>query len=337
MVAAVPGDFLRDYTGIADGYMVFVPETLMRFGKWEEILKEPEPAANLPLSRALWRFTRAVSLTALGRTEEAARERDAFRKAAASVPKDYVFGNNRASELLAIASNLLDGEMAAKSGRFEEAVKRLREAVRIEDGLVYNEPPDWIQPARHTLGAVLLRAGKPADAEAVYRQDLVRAPGKRLGAVWSRPRAPAPEEGRGGRGRRRPVPEAVGPGGRDARLHLLLPAGRLKERTRLDATTLDLFERSLRRCESRWDFLDRFYERFLDMSPEVREKFATTDLVRAEAGAPGVAPSSPSRRPERGARDRTPTSATSPPGTGPASSRSARTSTTSGSTPSSPR
>ncbi len=176
MVAAVPDDFIRDYTGIVDGYLVFVPETLMRFGKWEEILKEPEPAANLPLSRALWRFTRAVSLTALGRMDEAARERDAFRKAAAAVPKDYVFGNNKASELLAIASNMLDGEMAAKRGRFDEALKHLREAVRIEDGLVYNEPPDWIQPARHTLGAVLLRAGKPAEAEAVYRQDLVRAP-----------------------------------------------------------------------------------------------------------------------------------------------------------------
>jgi tetratricopeptide (TPR) repeat protein len=176
MVAAVPDDFIRDYTGIVDGYMVFVPETLMRFGRWEEILKEPEPAANLPLSRALWRFVRAVSLTALGRTDEAAREREAFRKAAAAVPKDYAFGNNKASELLAIASNLLDGEMAAKRERFDEAVKHLREAVRIEDGLLYNEPPDWIQPARHTLGAVLLRAGKPAEAEAVYRQDLVRAP-----------------------------------------------------------------------------------------------------------------------------------------------------------------
>jgi tetratricopeptide (TPR) repeat protein len=176
MVAAVPPEFVRDYTGIADGYLVFVPEALMRFGKWEEILKEPEPAGNLPLSRALWRFTRAVSLTALGRMEEAGREREAFRKATAAVPKDYTFGNNPAAPLLAVASNLLDGEMAAKRDRFDEAVTHLREAVRIEDTLVYDEPPDWMQPARHTLGAVLLRAGKPAEAEAVYREDLVRFP-----------------------------------------------------------------------------------------------------------------------------------------------------------------
>jgi len=176
MVAAVPEEFLRDYGPIADGYMVFIPEALMRFGRWEEVLGEPEPRKELPLSRALWRFTRAVSLTALGRTEEAGREREAFRRAAAAVPEGYEFGNNKAADLLAIASHLLDGETAAKRDRFSEAEKHLREAVRIEDGLTYNEPPDWMQPSRHTLGAVLLRHGKYAEAEKVYTEDLARYP-----------------------------------------------------------------------------------------------------------------------------------------------------------------
>ena len=176
MVAAVPEEFLRDYGAIADGYMVFVPEALMRFGRWEEVLGEPEPRKELPLSRALWRFTRAVSLTALGRTEEAGREREAFRRAAAAVPEGYEFGNNKAADLMAIASHLLDGEMAAKRDRFSEAEKHLHEAVRVEDGLTYNEPPDWMQPSRHTLGAVLLRHGKYAEAEKVYTEDLARYP-----------------------------------------------------------------------------------------------------------------------------------------------------------------
>ena len=176
MIAAVPEEFLRDYGPIADGYMVFVPEALMRFGRWEEVLKEPEPPKGLPLSQALWRFTRAVSLTALGRMEEAQKERETFRKAAAAVPKGYEFGNNKAADLLSIASSLLGGEMAARRGRFQEAEKDLNEAVRIEDGLRYNEPPDWMQPSRHTLGAVLLRDGKYAEAETVYREDLARYP-----------------------------------------------------------------------------------------------------------------------------------------------------------------
>jgi tetratricopeptide (TPR) repeat protein len=176
MVAEIPPDFLGEYRPFADGFMVFVPEVLMRFGRWEEILAEPEPAAELPLSTALWRFTRAVSLTALGRLDEAEAERRTFRQAAAAVPEGYGFGNNSAADLLAIASHLLDGEIAAKRDRFEEAIASLEAAVKVEDGLRYDEPPDWLQPSRHTLGAVLLRAGRHAEAEAVYRRDLERYP-----------------------------------------------------------------------------------------------------------------------------------------------------------------
>lgn len=176
MVAGVPAGFLRDYSTIVDGYMPFVPEVLMRFGRWDEVLAEPAPPAGLPLANALWKFTRAVSLTALGRSEEAGKERAAFLEAAKAVPKDATFGNNSAADVLAIASKMLDGEMAAKKDQFDESAGLLREAVAVEDRLRYDEPPDWMEPVRHTLGAVLMRAGRYADAEAVYREDLVRYP-----------------------------------------------------------------------------------------------------------------------------------------------------------------
>ena len=176
MVLSVPEEFLRDFVAVVDGYTVTVPEVLMRFGRWEEVLAEPEPRDSMLLARSLWRFMRAVSLTALGRLEEADKEREAFRRAAAAVPKDRTFGNNPAGPLLEIAANMLDGEMAAKRGRFDESVRLLREAIRIEDGLRYDEPPDWMQPVRHTLGAVLMTAGRYADAERVYREDLAQYP-----------------------------------------------------------------------------------------------------------------------------------------------------------------
>jgi tetratricopeptide (TPR) repeat protein len=176
MVAAMPPDFLQEYAGIADGYMIFPAEVLMRFGRWEEILAEPAPRPGLPLSRALWHFTRAVALTALDRTEAAQQERAIFHTAATAVPKDYTFGNNLAADLLAIATKVLDGEMAARAGRLEESIALLREGAHLQDALRYDEPPDWIQPVRHTLGAVLLRAGRPADAEKVYREDLAQYP-----------------------------------------------------------------------------------------------------------------------------------------------------------------
>ena len=71
---------------------------------------------------------------------------------------------------------MLDGEIAAGRGRLRPAIRLLREAVQIEDTLRYDDPPDWMQPVRHTLGAVLLRAGRSAEAEKVYREDLVRYP-----------------------------------------------------------------------------------------------------------------------------------------------------------------
>lgn len=176
MVAAMPEEFLQKYAGIADGFMIFPSEVLMRFGRWEEILAEPEPRPGLPFSRALWHFTRAVALTALDRTEAAQKERDTFNAAAAAVPKDWTFGNNLATDLLAIATKVLDGEMAARAGRFDESITLLREGAKLQDALRYDEPPDWIQPVRHTLGAVLLRAGRPVEAEKVYHEDLAQFP-----------------------------------------------------------------------------------------------------------------------------------------------------------------
>jgi tetratricopeptide (TPR) repeat protein len=177
MVAGVPQDFVKNYTPMADAFMIFVSEALMRFGKWQEILAVPDPGPDLPLSGALWHFTRASALTALNRMDEAKLEQHAFESTAAAVPKEWRFGNNSAADVLAIASRVLTGEMAAQAGHLDAAIPVLCEAVRLEDDLLYDEPPDWIQPVRHTLGAVLLRAGQAGEAEKVYREDLLRYPG----------------------------------------------------------------------------------------------------------------------------------------------------------------
>jgi tetratricopeptide (TPR) repeat protein len=176
MVRDMPADFLENFGPVADGFMIFPSEVLMRFGRWEEVLAEPQPAANLPLANALWRYTRTAAFNALGRSEETAREKSAFQAAAARVPKDATFGNNAAHDLLTIATHTLEGEIAARQQRYPEAIASLRRAVALEDKLRYDEPPDWIQPGRHSLGAVLLRAGRHAEAEKVYRADLLRYP-----------------------------------------------------------------------------------------------------------------------------------------------------------------
>lgn len=175
-VAEIPQDFLQDHAEVVDGFMVFPAEVLMRFGRWEEILKEPAPPAGLPLAKAKWHFLRASAFTNLDRAQEAGQERELFLKAKAAIPEGAFFGNNSSRELMSIAEDVLDGEMAARRGDLDTAIQKLKEATGKEDKIRYDEPPDWIQPVRHTLGAVLLRAGRAAEAAQVYREDLVSFP-----------------------------------------------------------------------------------------------------------------------------------------------------------------
>jgi tetratricopeptide (TPR) repeat protein len=174
MIAGMPPDWVRELAFFADGYMAVEMESLMRFGRWEEILVLPEPPEYLPITATLRHSTRGVALAASGRLAEAKAEQKAFETAAARVTEEMVVGNNSALVVLDIARHLLAGEVLAQEGKTDAAVKELAKAVELEDGLRYNEAPDWMQPVRHALGAVLVRAGRFADAEQVYREDLKR-------------------------------------------------------------------------------------------------------------------------------------------------------------------
>ena len=149
----------------------------VRFGQWDEILRAPAPAEDLPHARAMWNYARGRALAAKGQVAEAEKEL-ALVQAAARDPQAASFGMefNPSGPVLALAAEVLAGRIAAARGDHERAIAHLREAARMEDGLVYGEPPDWTVPVRHDLGEVLLRAGRAADAEAVYREDLERFP-----------------------------------------------------------------------------------------------------------------------------------------------------------------
>lgn len=172
MLANIPPDFVRDAAFFADGFMTIEMETLMRFGRWEEILAIPEGPDYLPITRAFRLFTRGTAYAALGKVEDAEREQAAFREALGKVSEEMIVGNNPARLVLSIADHQLAGEIANRKGDVETAVRELGEGVRIEDTLRYDESPDWLLPVRHALGAVLVRAKRWSEAEAVYRADL---------------------------------------------------------------------------------------------------------------------------------------------------------------------
>lgn len=181
MVEKVPPAFIKENAAVIDGFLGMPFEVLMRFGKWDAILAEPEPTANLPIARLLRRYARGVAFAAKGDLAHAREEQKLFLDARAQLPKDATFGNNAAHDLMLIAEHVLAGEILFNDGKQKEGIAELRLAVSSEDKLRYAEPPDWIQPVRHALGAALMRASLAKEAEDVYREDLTRLPNN----VWS--------------------------------------------------------------------------------------------------------------------------------------------------------
>ena len=152
---------------------VVLYEILVRFGKWQVMLAEARPPEDMPFVTTMWHYARAVSFAALGAIEEAEREYSEFQAVFASIPAAY---SESARPVYNLADLIVQGEIAFHRGDVEEAIRRLRDAVELEDGAEYSEPPLWHQPARHALGAILVTAGRFDEAEDVYREDLRRWP-----------------------------------------------------------------------------------------------------------------------------------------------------------------
>lgn len=152
--------------------------TMVRFGRWEAILAEPEPAADLIYPRALRHYARALAFTARRDPASAARERESLRllREDERMKAVTLWDLNAATTLLAIADAAVGGEIAAARGDFDLALAELRKGLAIEDAMTYDEPPAWHLPVRQQLGAVLLAAGRAKEAEAAYREDLERHP-----------------------------------------------------------------------------------------------------------------------------------------------------------------
>ncbi|MBI2893416.1 MAG: tetratricopeptide repeat protein [Deltaproteobacteria bacterium] len=149
---------------------------LTRFGRWQQILAEPVPPQGQVFTMGIWHYARGMAFAATGRLDEAGQEQERLAGVAATLPPDVVIGQNPGGPLLAIAGHALQGDIAARRGRIDESIGHHREAIRLEDELRYDEPPPWYQPVRQLLGLVLLTAGRPREAELVYREDLRKNP-----------------------------------------------------------------------------------------------------------------------------------------------------------------
>lgn len=157
------------------GFRAIPYYAMLRFGNWDDLLKAPAPMAPSPFLQGIWRYARGRALVAKGRLAEAERMLRELRAIAGDKALDVpMFSPNTMASVLKIAPESLAGEIAAARKDYDRAIAHLERAVRLEDGLVYTEPAEWVYPTRHELGAVLLKAGRPAEAETVYWEDLKR-------------------------------------------------------------------------------------------------------------------------------------------------------------------
>ena len=150
---------------------------LTRFGQWQMMLEEPPPPKENAFLTGSWHYARGLAFVATKQIQQAELALESLRGILAMQDPNWdhpLFSPNKARSVLAIGPEVLAGEIAAAKGKFDEAIGYLDRAVRLEDGLIYTEPTEWHSPPRLVLGAILLEAGRPAEAETVYWDDLRR-------------------------------------------------------------------------------------------------------------------------------------------------------------------
>jgi tetratricopeptide (TPR) repeat protein len=176
VAAKLNHDMLHDAVALQDfqsvPYYAFV-----RFGQWQEMLTEGQPPKDFAFTTAMWHYGRGIAFAARGQLDRARTELEALQAQRSSPPlQGAELAGTPLTAIVDLAARILDGELASRERRYDEAIASLTAAVALQDAQRYNEPPTWHYPVRQSLGAVLLEAGQAAKAEAVYREDLRRNP-----------------------------------------------------------------------------------------------------------------------------------------------------------------
>ena len=178
MVAELPQEFLKEDATTAEGFVAMPLEVMVRFGLWDEILAEPDKYPEyMPFTRAFHHAARAIAYAAKGDAANAQKAQSIFLERAKLVPKESSLGNNSCQSILAVATKMVEGEILVAENKIDDGIAELRAAIALEDALKYDEPPGWLIPVRHSLGAVLMKQQRFSDGEQVYRDDLARLPG----------------------------------------------------------------------------------------------------------------------------------------------------------------
>jgi tetratricopeptide (TPR) repeat protein len=174
--AAIVSGATAEQLPFVQGFLVVPYYAMVRFGRWDELVAEPKPEYDSFFTRGIWHYARGTAFAAKGRVDDAQQELAALQKILADpeLAKMPSFSQNSAAVILRVAGEVLTGDLAMRRKDFVVAIASFDRAVRLEEAMVYTEPPDWHAPVRHWLGAALMGAGRHAEAETVYWEDLRR-------------------------------------------------------------------------------------------------------------------------------------------------------------------
>jgi tetratricopeptide (TPR) repeat protein len=178
MLAVHVGPAVKDMPPL-EGFMTIPMAVAVRFHKWDDILAMKAPDPEMKTAVGFWHFARGMALAGKGKTGEAEAEYKIVADAEKATPPDAIFNmpiNNKTKDILKIAENVLGAQVALAKKDNAAAVGMLRDAVAMQDTLLYGEPPDWFFPVRESLGGVLLLSGDAKGAEQVFREDLAKNP-----------------------------------------------------------------------------------------------------------------------------------------------------------------
>lgn len=178
MLATHVGPMVKDVPPL-EAFMTIPIMVEVRFRKWDQVLKFPQPAASMNTATVFWHFARGMALANTGKVSEAEAEYKLVADAEEHTPPGLIFAmpiNNHTKDVFVIGVNVLGARIAVAKHDSAGAIQMLRKAVATQDSLNYDEPPDWFFPVRESLGGVLLTSGNAAEAEKVFRDDLDRNP-----------------------------------------------------------------------------------------------------------------------------------------------------------------
>jgi tetratricopeptide (TPR) repeat protein len=164
--------------GMIDFYYSLPLQIMARFHRWDEIMALTQPDASQPVTMVAWHYARALAAANTSKADQARNELAALNAAAPAMAKITTnsTGPHNSEVIPQMMSETVEARLATAQHQSDVAIEHLQKAVSLEGTLDYNEPPDWLAPTRESLGAALLNAGKTAEAEATFREDLKRNP-----------------------------------------------------------------------------------------------------------------------------------------------------------------